>query len=306
MANFVQGNLTRVLFGILAEETLALDTPTAPPNSVITVDNASNIAAGSTSIDCDALAAPVPAGSVIYFGAEIAVTTAAAAAIGDKTITISSLGTALASGSKIHFAGDVVATLRKPAASGATTLYVKQLTGAIANTAAGKAVSALGGVKTYTTASAPTGATSIQVKTTTAEITDDHTGIHEGLILLQGGKSADFSIDNGTTEETVFGDEVSYSNALVTSASWNISYSANVLPTDDGYYRLTYAAQQALAGVYGWVKAIDPTPAGASSGESEEGLCTVSGFSKTRPSDGIISMSSTFNGAGTPDLENAA
>ena len=158
----------------------------------------------------------------------------------------------------------------------------------------------------YTTADAATGATSLPVEALTVAIPSGATGQYKSMLLLQGGTTSDEQIQATDQEVTVYGDDLGFSTGIVTKASWNISYSFNVLPSDLSYFRLAYAAQNAVKGVRGWIRKEDPAPAGYTSGEIIEGLCDVTDFSKSNPSDGIITGKCTFKGRGTPTLNHYA
>jgi hypothetical protein len=95
-----------------------------------------------------------------------------------------------------------------------------------------------------------------------------------------------------------------YSTGIVTKAAWNLSYSFNVLPSDPGYFRLAAAATQAVGGIRGWVRKVDPAPSGYTNGESIEGLCDVTDFTKSNPADGIITGKCTFKGRGAPVIKH--
>lgn len=156
----------------------------------------------------------------------------------------------------------------------------------------------------YTTASAKKGATEIAIEATTVGIPDGATGTYTAMLLLEGGTTSDEQIQAQDTESMVYNDELGYSTGQVTKATWMISYSFNVLPSDIGYARLSYAAIHAARGIRGWVRKEDPAPAGYTKGEVIEGLCDVTDFSKSNPSDGIITGKCTFKGRGAPSQKH--
>lgn len=138
----------------------------------------------------------------------------------------------------------------------------------------------------YTTLSAAAGATSLTVEPLLVAIPDGAQGVYTAMLELIGGTTSDEQIQAQDQETMVYGMPLGYSTGIVTKASWNLSYTFNVLPSDPGYFRLAYAASHAVGGVRGWVRKEDPAPSGYSHGERIEGLCDVTDFSKTNPADG--------------------
>lgn len=302
--DFVIGVQTKVYFGIMPAETLALETPTAPPDALVTMGAVANANAGSLTVS--ALPAPIPAGTTLAFAPAVVVDPTADAAANATSLTVTALSAGIPIGSIIYFKfGRQRVKTTAAAASGATTISVEPLKEAIVGTESGYYFSA---AFTYaiTSASAATGATTIAVKPVAVQIPNGAIALHQGLVLLQGGTSSEESISADDTETQVYGEGLTYSTGVVTGAGWEVSYEFNVLPTDPGYGRLAYAAQQAIGGVYGWVRKVDPTPAGKTSGETIEGLVQITDFSKSNPAGDIITGSLTFKGRGTPTLAQAA
>jgi len=202
---------------------------------------------------------------------------------------------------------NVTITNSAAVSANATTIPVTALTGPVPAGTPLKFVKAGNpDVKIYTTASAVAGATSITVEPVSAGIAITSQAVYTALLLLVGGTTSDESISANETETTVYGDELGYSTGRVTSASWSISYSFNVLPADDGYFRLSYAARNAVNGVLGFIRKEDQAPAGYTVGESISGLVAVVDFTKTLPADGIISASCSFRGRGAPTISHYA
>lgn len=203
---------------------------------------------------------------------------------------------------------DVTITLSAAATLGAISLLVTALSGPVPAGTAIVLTSGSGGsaVKTtvYTTESAKAGATALKVEATSGAIASGATGSYKAMLLLVGGTTSDEQIQANDQEVTVYGDDLGFSTGIVTKANWSISYSFNVLPSDLGYARLVYAAQNAVKGIHAWVRKEDPAPAGYTTGEIIEGLCQVTDFSKSNPADGIITGKCTFKGRGTPTLSH--
>jgi hypothetical protein len=155
-------------------------------------------------------------------------------------------------------------------------------------------------VVVFTTASAKTGDTSIEVEETTVEIASDAVANYKALLLLVGGTTADEAIQSNDTETMIFGDELNYSTGVVTGASWTISYQCNVLPVNHGYLRLAYAATYAVDGVLGWVKKEDQAPKGYTKGDSISGVVSVLNLNKTNSAESIVTASLELKGRGSP------
>lgn len=197
---------------------------------------------------------------------------------------------------------DVTITTTAAGDAADETLTVTALTGPVPAGTAIRLAETTNTYTIYTTADAELGATSLPVEALAEAIPIGATGQYKAMLLLQGGTTSDEQIQATDQEVTVYGDDLGFSTGIVTKASWSISYSFNVLPSDLSYFRLAYAAQNAVKGVRGWIRKEDPAPAGYTSGEVIEGLADVTDFSKSNPSDGIITGKCTFKGRGTPAL----
>lgn len=307
--NFVIGVKTRFYFGIMPASLLALATPTRPADVVVTTTSSTNAAA--TSMAVSALSAAIPKGTPISMTAAastVVVTTTATAAIGATSLAVSALSAAIPAGSIIDFNGEEVVTTAL-ANSGATSISISPLVFGIPSGSLGLYVaSGVTPTIVYTTADAASGATSISIEAQTgrATIASGDVGLHRGLVLLQGGTTSNEQLQAQDTETRVYGSRLPYSTGVVTGATWQISYTSNVLPTDIGFFRLNYAGAYALDGIRGWVLKQDPVPSGFTVGDSIQGLCDVTDFQKTNPADGIITATCTFKGRGAPTIGHAA
>jgi hypothetical protein len=296
------GSGTEVFFGILHPSLLAQSPIPAPPDSLANVA-AGGASAGTSSIPVSALTQPIPAGSALRFFAAanvVTVTLDATAAKGATSLTVTALSAAVPAGSKISFPGiEYEAEVTTTANSGATAISVKALKSAIADEAVGYVLSGAFKVA-YVSADAAIGATALSVLPLDDALSAGDKALHRGLLKLQGGTSTGEEIS--TDEETiiVFGDERGYSTGSATGASWSISYDALAIPGEPGYYRLSYAARNAVKGVTGYVRKRDTPPAGFIAGEAFEGICQAIGISKENPADGNITFSTSFNGRGEP------
>lgn len=307
--NFIIGVKTRFFFGLMPASLLALATPTRPTDVVVTTTSSTNAAA--TSMAVSALSGPIAKGTPIAMttaASTVIVTTSATAGIGAVSLAVSALSAAIPSGSIIDFNGEEVVTTAN-AASGATTISIQPLVYGIASGSLGRYVATtVTPVIVYTTADAATGATSISIEAQTGRTTiaSGDVGLHRGVVLLQGGTTSNEQLQSQNTETRVYEPRLPYSTGIITGATWSVSYTTNVLPTDIGFFRLNYAGAYALDGVRGWVFKQDPVPAGYTVGDSIQGLCDVTDFQKTNPADGIITATCTFTGRGAPTIGHAA
>jgi hypothetical protein len=133
------------------------------------------------------------------------------------------------------------------------------------------------------------------------------TGTYVAKLLLQGGTSAQKTIENQDTDTQMFASEgLSFRSGVITSANWNISYDFNVLPLDPGYYRLNWSTINGIGGAHGYVWFEDPAPQGYDTGNSVAGLCQSQNINQTNPADGIITGQSQLLGRGTPKFGSYA
>lgn len=126
-----------------------------------------------------------------------------------------------------------------------------------------------------------------------------------GLTPLVGGTSANEQIGAEEVTSTTFGDIGGYADGLVTSQSWSIDYSFNVLGNDPGFKILEAAGLDAIDTLC-WIEKVDPTPDGLASGRSISGIVSVMSFSTETPSDGILTGSVNLVGRGSPVIKPAA
>ena len=303
-ANFVIGNQTQILFGLLPASIAILDIPYAPPNSKYTLSALAAI--NATTLSLVALTDPVAAGTPLRFGTGQELTLSAIAAKGATSISVSAAAAEIPAGANLFFdfGGVLIASSVLAAVSATTVLLSKPLPKAFP---IGSKVfvynSAL--VTVVTTADAIPGDTSILIQPSPAAIATASVAQHQGIIALVGGTTSSEQITASDTEAVIYGQGITYSTGAVTKASWKIDYTTNVLPSDIAYRRLKYAAVNAIGGVLGWVRKVDPAPVGTTVGEIIEGTCAVISLNKTNPSDGIIVASTSFTGRGSPFIIDA-
>lgn len=189
-------------------------------------------------------------------------------------------------------------------ASAATTIAVTALPGPIPAGTAIKltTVSPAASVTVYTSAPSASGATALTVLPTSAGLGTAATGSYVPKLLLQGGTTSSPQITSQNTETKVYGQELTYADGAITSASWMVDYTSNFLPSDPAFYRLTYAAQYAVSGVAGYLWFYYPPYAGKTLGQGMAGVVQLESFSATAPADGIVTVTTKFLGRGTPVL----
>lgn len=296
--NFVIGVRTRIYFGLLTSTQLSADPIVAPTDTKVILG--SGVSADATSMTVTATTAPIAKGTAIALAAGQIVTLSADAAVGATSLTVSALSADIPAGSTIKFNGIEVRTTTL-AESTDTSIPVEALVFGLDSGAFGVYHSSAPKI-VYVAADAASGATTIAIEPAAAAVTSGHLGVNYGLVLLQGGTTSSEQLQATDTTTNVYGTRLPYEDGVVTGANWQISYSFNVLPSDIGYARLSYAAAYALDGARGWVKKIDPTPSGYTNGETIQGIADITDFSKENPSDGIITGSCTFKGRGAPSL----
>lgn len=201
---------------------------------------------------------------------------------------------------------DVTITTTAAIVAGDVTVAVTALTGPVA---AGSAIPFITGVGptlvtsiVYTIAPAKTGAVALSILPAVTPIASGAVAAHKGLLLLKGGTTSQESIENQGQAISIYQDETGsgFQDGIITTAMWKLTYNFNALPDDLGYYRLKYVALNAIKGVRGYVRKVDPVPPGFATGEELGGLCDLEGWNGDNPADGIVSRNLTFAGRGNP------
>lgn len=121
------------------------------------------------------------------------------------------------------------------------------------------------------------------------------------FVRLRGITTSDYAIDDTETELTTVTyesvDEMTWGDGEITSKRWSLPFTANFRPDDAGY-RIIAGAARTGDNVY--IVTQEPNEAGDIA-ESNAGVAGVTGFRKTRPADGIITVNGTFTGRGAPE-----
>ncbi|MBW4540706.1 MAG: hypothetical protein KME43_16380 [Myxacorys chilensis ATA2-1-KO14] len=157
-------------------------------------------------------------------------------------------------------------------------------------------------VKVYLTADAKADDTVLQIEAAAATVAGICTATYVPKLRLLGGTSSSPKISNKTQESLVFEDELGFEDGVVTSANWEIPWTANLLADDDAYRRIYFAATHGTSGREAYIWQYDPPPPGFTTGDGLKGACIVADFSKDLKSDGILSFQTSFKGQGTPGI----
>jgi len=189
------------------------------------------------------------------------------------------------------------------ALTGGTSIGVDPLSGAIA---AGTPLVFSGGTTAILTADAPAGATTLSVRPLEGPVADAQTATYTAKTRLLGGTTADLSLGNTTTDVLIFEDPGGYNDGAVTGSSWSISWTAQELLDDTTFDQIEYNARNANSGqeIYIWHES--PAPTGYTTGRTYHGPAIIEGFDMSRPSDGLLTYSCTFQGRGTPNFDYPA
>lgn len=157
--------------------------------------------------------------------------------------------------------------------------------------------------KVYLSEDAKAGDTVLQIETMQGgAISGVCTATYTPKMRLLGGTQAGAQIGAERQQTQVFEDDLGYQDGVVTSQTWSIPWTANLLADDDAYRRIFYAATNAVEGreVYVWQE--DPPPAGSTVGDGLKGACIVENFNKEFPANGILTFTTTFQGQGSPAI----
>jgi hypothetical protein len=157
----------------------------------------------------------------------------------------------------------------------------------------------------YTTADAITGATSIAILAPggSNSLASLATGTYTPKLQLRGGTASQFSLNNASqVVRTYFdpGETLSFDDVVITSASWQMTYSSAYIAGDNSGYRLRYAANNALAGIVGYLWRELESPVGYTIGESVAGQVVVEQTTQDAPVDNVLSTQYTIKGKGSP------
>lgn len=123
-----------------------------------------------------------------------------------------------------------------------------------------------------------------------------------GATRLNGGTQAGFSINADVTESTVFEDALGFADGVVTSQSWEVPWTANILAGDAGHSIVKNAAENAVGGEYVGVTVVVKDSDGGTQISKLDGSAIVTNYSEDYPADGILTYNCTFTGKGAPTL----
>ena len=122
-----------------------------------------------------------------------------------------------------------------------------------------------------------------------------------GSTRLLGGTQAGFNISAEQTDSTVFEDELGYAMGVVTSQSWDIPWTGNLLSSDAAHDIVKDAAVTAVTGSKVGITVEVKNQAGTVI-STLTGVALVTNYSEDYPADGILTYNCTFTGYGTPTL----
>ena len=195
---------------------------------------------------------------------------------------------------------DVEVETSAAALLGATTIAVDALPGALAG-GTPLTFDDSGIKKTvYLTEDAKLGAVSLKVEPLTSALASAATASYVAKLRLLGGTQLDVQINADRTDVLVFEDLMGYKDGAVTSQSWEMPWTANLLTDDEAYRRVFYAASNAVTGREVFVWQQDPPPAGYAVGDGLKGAAVITGFKKNLTSTGIVTTSFGIMGQGSP------
>jgi len=122
-----------------------------------------------------------------------------------------------------------------------------------------------------------------------------------GNTQIMGGTQSGFSISADLTESTVFEDALGYSQGVITSQSWEVPWTANIMAGDAGHAIVKSAAENGVAGEQIGIT-VTVTSDGSTIISKLDGVAVVTNYSEDYPADGILTYNCTFTGVGTPVL----
>lgn len=192
--------------------------------------------------------------------------------------------------------------------SGATSITITALTGTTGIGAGTPLVFDNGTAEllVYLAEDALPGDTTLTVEETTGALADSSTSTYTAKLRLLGGTQLNSNLNSDRTETLVFEDELGFKDGAITSQSWELPWTANLLSSDEAFRRIFYAAANGVSGreVYVWQE--DPPPAGLTTGDGLKGAAVVMSMNKNLPSQGIITFTCSFMGQGSPTITRYA
>jgi hypothetical protein len=186
--------------------------------------------------------------------------------------------------------------------SAATTVTVTALTGAIAGGTPLTFDNGTDKLLVYLTKDAKSGDTTLTIEPASSALTGSSTATYTAKLRLLGGTQLNANINAERADVLVFEDPLGFKDGAITSQSWELPWTANLLTTDEAFRRVFYAAANAVSGreVYVWQE--DAPPAGFAKGDGLEGACVVMNAQKNLQSVGILTFTTTFQGQGSPKI----
>jgi hypothetical protein len=186
--------------------------------------------------------------------------------------------------------------------SAATSVTVTALTGAIAGGTPLLFENGTDKLLVYLIKDAKLGDTNLAIEPASSALTGSSTATYTAKLRLLGGTQLNANINAERADVLVFEDPLGFKDGAITSQSWELPWTANLLTTDEAFRRVFYAAANAVSGreVYVWQE--DAPPAGFAKGDGLEGACVVMNAQKNLQSVGILTFTTTFQGQGSPKI----
>ncbi|MBW4422480.1 MAG: hypothetical protein KME13_25260, partial [Myxacorys californica WJT36-NPBG1] len=122
-------------------------------------------------------------------------------------------------------------------------------------------------VKVYLASDAKADDTVLHIEPAAATVAGVCTATYVPKLRLLGGTSSSPKLSNKTQESLVFEDELGYDDSVVTGASWEVPWTANLLADDDAYRRIYFAASHGTSQREIWIWQTDPPPVGYTTGD---------------------------------------
>ncbi|MBW4677673.1 MAG: hypothetical protein KME52_27840 [Desmonostoc geniculatum HA4340-LM1] len=197
---------------------------------------------------------------------------------------------------------DVEVTASSGITSAATSVTVTALDGPIAGGTPLTFDNGTNKLLVYLTKDAKEGDTTLTIEPASAALTGSSTAEYVAKLRLLGGTQLNANINSDRTDVLVFEDELGYKDGAITGQSWELPWTANLLSDDEAFRRVFYAGSQAVSGREVFVWQEDAPPNGFAKGDGLKGACVVMNLQKSLQSNAILTLSTTFQGQGSPTI----
>jgi hypothetical protein len=197
---------------------------------------------------------------------------------------------------------DVTVTASSGITSAATSITVTALDGPIAGGTPLTFDNGTAMLTVYLSKDAKAGDVTLHIEPSAAALTGSSTAEYVAKLRLRGGTQLSAKLNADRADVLVFEDELGYKDGAITSQSWELPWTANLLSDDDAFRRVFYAGSQAVSGreVYVWQE--DPAPAGYAVGDGLEGAAVIMNLDKSLQSTAICTVTFSIMGQGSPKI----